>query len=206
MTAPWQQLTSSTQIASSSKRSSQRKLLRTDKSSLAVMESLHLSVMFVFVLATPLIKASAPRQKPKPALLRGMHVICFDPKDSCKKFEPCQNGGTCSVTGDKNQPYRCDCVFGFGGENCEKILGESTCFCFVGKEFKRITEMIKSLGQLLRVKNKLECVKMAWYRWGEKPYGRTWSATWIVEIATETKMNARKQPVVRICTIGRQNS
>ena len=189
MTAPWQKLTSSTQIGSSSRRSSQRKFFRTDKSSLAVMESLHVSVMFIFFLATPLIKAYAPRQKPKPALLQGMHVICFDPKDSCKKFEPCQNGGTCSVTGDKNQPYRCDCVFGFGGENCEKKLGESACFCFcvvvpivvalndafrsfVGEEFERVPEMKKSLGRLLRVKNKLECVRMAWYRWDEKPYGR----------------------------------
>ena len=30
---------------------------------------------------------------------------------------------------------------------------------FVGEEFERIPEMIKSLGRLLRVKNKLECVR-----------------------------------------------
>ena len=101
----------------------------TERSSVAVMESLHVSVMLILSLATPLIKAYVPGQKPKPALLRGMRVICFDPKDVCK-FEPCQNGGTCSVTGDKNQPHKCDCAFGHGGANCEKKLGELARFSF----------------------------------------------------------------------------
>ena len=86
-------------------------------------------LMFI-LLVMPLIKAYVPGQKPKPALLRGMHVICLDPKDVCKKFEPCQNGGTCSVTGDKNQPHKCDCAFGYGGANCEKKLGELARFSF----------------------------------------------------------------------------
>ena len=32
-------------------------------------------------------------------------------------YNPCQNGGTCTVTGDGT--YTCSCVEGFEGDNCE---------------------------------------------------------------------------------------
>ena len=88
----------------------------------AAMQSVVL-ILFTGFLVAQRIDADVQKQKTKAALLREMYAVCIDPKDVCK-FEPCQNGGTCSLTDDKNQPYQCDCVFVYGGVNCERKLGK----------------------------------------------------------------------------------
>eukprot|EP00795_Rhopilema_esculentum_P003736 gene3736-15011_t len=43
----------------------------------------------------------------------------------CKALMPCQNGGTCQDTCD-NKGYKCTCVPGYTGFNCESKDGKNT--------------------------------------------------------------------------------
>lgn len=43
--------------------------------------------------------------------------ICFSDLNYCGTHQPCQNGGTCeNIAPDE---YRCVCIKGFSGTNCE---------------------------------------------------------------------------------------
>ena len=45
--------------------------------------------------------------------------------DDCQS-EPCQNNGTCH---DLVNDYRCDCVAGFNGTNCDNSTYRKSCSC-----------------------------------------------------------------------------
>ena len=44
-----------------------------------------------------------------------MNIAYYIPADECSSY-PCQNGGTCT---DEFDAYRCECVAGTYGTNCE---------------------------------------------------------------------------------------
>ena len=49
------------------------------------------------------------------------------PKLNCNESNPCMNGGECSI---KENNYQCDCKYGFGGTNCENVLGKTVILLY----------------------------------------------------------------------------
>ena len=48
--------------------------------------------------------------------------VAVDVDDDPCLSNPCENGGSCVETPNEENPYRCDCMRGFLGRNCEGLL------------------------------------------------------------------------------------
>ena len=95
--------------------SSRRKLLQLKGASRAII---HTTVVVCLTLSYP----SPPSGSPCPTPRIALPLCSAEPKNACKANSGsfCKNGGTCvSVLNAGKQTEQCECVNGFGGNNCQ---------------------------------------------------------------------------------------
>ena len=93
-----------------------------------------------------------------------MTAVCYDPKDVCYRFHPCQNGGTCSPpkANDGDKPYTCHCFLGFGGVSCEKRQGKSADWVLY--EYSSGSLRWSISGGMFHVGTWLQKMQQKWFR------------------------------------------